>query len=80
MKAFHAFLDPGDILVVPSLDRYGRSPQDLINMVAELRTRGIGFISLHENLDITTPGGRLRLRRLGRVHPRTHRQIEVPRK
>ncbi|MEH0509590.1 recombinase family protein [Streptomyces sp. B21-106] len=55
----HAFLDAGDTLVVPSLDRYGRSLQDLINMVAELRTRGIGFTSLHENLDTTTPGGRL---------------------
>ncbi|MFD8951625.1 recombinase family protein [Streptomyces xanthophaeus] len=59
LKACHAFLDPGDTLVVPSLDRYGRSLQDLINIVAELRTRGIGFTSLHENLDTTTPGGRL---------------------
>ncbi|MFJ7588499.1 recombinase family protein [Streptomyces sp. NPDC097617] len=59
LKACHAFLDPGDTLVVPSLDRYGRGLQDLINMVAELRERGIGFTSLHENLDTTTPGGRL---------------------
>ncbi|WP_086769642.1 recombinase family protein [Streptomyces bobili] len=59
LKACHAFLAPGDTLVVPSLDRYGRSLQDLINMVAELRERGIGFTSLHENLDTTTPGGRL---------------------
>ena len=28
-------------------------------MVAELRERGIGFRSLHEALDTTTPGGRL---------------------
>jgi DNA invertase Pin-like site-specific DNA recombinase len=28
-------------------------------VVAELRERGIGFTSLHENLDTTTPGGRL---------------------
>ncbi|MEV7068505.1 recombinase family protein [Streptomyces collinus] len=59
LKACHAFLDADDTLVVPSLDRYGRSLQDLINMVAELRERGIGFTSLHENLDTTTPGGRL---------------------
>ncbi|MFE7215973.1 recombinase family protein [Streptomyces sp. NPDC001698] len=59
LKACHAFLDPGDTLVVPSLDRYGRSLQDLINMVAELRDRRVGFTSLHENLDTTTPGGRL---------------------
>ncbi|MGV9937379.1 recombinase family protein [Streptomyces olivaceoviridis] len=36
LKPCHAFLDPGDTLVVPSLDPYGRSLQDLINMVAEL--------------------------------------------
>ncbi|MCO8301801.1 recombinase family protein, partial [Streptomyces sp. RKCA744] len=59
LKACHAFLDAGDTLVVPSLDRYGRSLQDLINMVAELRERGIGFTSLHGNLDTTTPGGRI---------------------
>lgn len=59
LKACHAFLAPGDTLVVPSLDRYGRSLHDLITMVAELRQREIGFTSLHENLDTTTPGGRL---------------------
>ncbi|HYZ52088.1 MAG TPA: recombinase family protein [Streptosporangiaceae bacterium] len=59
LEACHAFLQPGDTLVVPSLDRYGRSLHDLITMVAELRTREIGFTSLHENLDTTTPGGRL---------------------
>lgn len=45
--------------MVPSWDRYGRSLRDLVNMVAELRTRGIGFASLHEKLDTLTPGGRL---------------------
>jgi len=44
---------------VPSLDRLGRSLQDLIAIVAGLRKRGIGFRSLHEALDTTTPGGRL---------------------
>ncbi|MFF3129819.1 recombinase family protein [Streptomyces sp. NPDC057908] len=50
---------PGDTIVVPSLDRLGRSIQDLIAIVAGLRKRGIGFQSLHESLDTTTPGGRL---------------------
>ncbi|MEV0220920.1 recombinase family protein [Streptomyces sp. NPDC050704] len=49
----------GDTLVVPSLDRLGRSIQDLIAIVAGLRERGVGFRSLHEALDTTTPGGRL---------------------
>ncbi|MFI6730499.1 recombinase family protein [Streptomyces atratus] len=59
LKACHAFLAAGDTLVVPALDRYGRSLQDLITMVGELRKREIGFTSLHERLDTTTPGGRL---------------------
>ena len=54
-----AFMAPGDTLVVPSLDRLSRSLQDLITTVGDLRRRGVGFTSLHENLDITTPGGRL---------------------
>jgi len=53
------YLRAGDTLVVPSLDRLSRSLQDLITLVAELRRRGIGFCSLHEALDTTTPGGRL---------------------
>ncbi|MFI7133704.1 recombinase family protein [Nonomuraea sp. NPDC050153] len=32
---------------------------DLITMVGDLRKREIGFTSLHEKLDTTTPGGRL---------------------
>lgn len=59
LKACHAFLQQGDTLVVPSLDRYGRSLQDLVNMVAALHERGIGFTSLHEKLGTLTPGGRL---------------------
>lgn len=53
------FMRPGDTLVVASLDRLSRSLQDLIGIVAELRRRSVGFRSLHEQLDTTTPGGRL---------------------
>jgi DNA invertase Pin-like site-specific DNA recombinase len=53
------YLREGDVLVVPSLDRLSRSLQDLIALVGELRRRGVGFTSLHEALDTTTPGGRL---------------------
>ncbi|MFJ1715546.1 recombinase family protein [Streptomyces sp. NPDC088260] len=53
------YLREGDTLVVPSLDRLGSSIQDLIAIVSGLRKRGVGFTSLHEALDTTTPGGRL---------------------
>jgi DNA invertase Pin-like site-specific DNA recombinase len=59
LEACLDYLRPGDILVVPSLDRLSRSLQDLITLVAGLRRRDLGFRSLHEDLDTTTPGGRL---------------------
>ena len=59
MAACLDYLRPGDTLVVPSLDRLSRSLADLIQIVGALRRRGVGFKSLHEALDTTTPGGRL---------------------
>lgn len=53
------YLRPGDVLVVASLDRLGRSLADLLAIVCGLRKRGVGFRSLHEALDTSTPGGRL---------------------
>ena len=45
--------------MVTELSRLGRSLQDLITIVADLRRHNVGFRSLHEQLDTTTPGGRL---------------------
>ncbi len=50
---------PGDTIVVLELWRLGRNLQDLLAIVGDLRRHGRGFKSLHENLDTTTPGGRL---------------------
>lgn len=49
----------GDTFVVYKLDRFGRSMLDLIEKVQDLTDRGIGFKSLTEGFDTTTPGGRL---------------------
>ena len=57
-KAFE-HLREGDVLVVWKLDRLGRSLKHLIQIVAELNERGIGFKSLKESIDTTTNGGRL---------------------
>ncbi len=48
-----------DILVVWKLDRMGRSMSHLIETIKILEKRGIGFRSLTENIDTTTPSGRL---------------------
>jgi DNA invertase Pin-like site-specific DNA recombinase len=52
-------LRSGDTVVVWRLDRLGRSLRNLIELVAMLDVRRIGFVSLTENIDTTTPGGRL---------------------
>lgn len=54
-----SFLKEGDILVVWRLDRLGRSLLDLISIITELEKRGVGFMSLTENIDTTTAGGKL---------------------
>jgi len=54
-----AFLRPGDTLAVWKLDRLGRSLKHLIETVAALQARKIGFRSLQESIDTTTSGGKL---------------------
>jgi DNA invertase Pin-like site-specific DNA recombinase len=53
------FVRSGDILVVWKLDRLGRSLKQLIEIVTELQKRNIGLRSLTENIDTTSPGGKL---------------------
>jgi DNA invertase Pin-like site-specific DNA recombinase len=52
-------LRSGDTLVVWRLDRLGRSLRHLIETVTDLSQRDVGFRSLTEQIDTTTPGGKL---------------------
>ena len=47
-----------DVIVVWRLDRWGRSVADLMTTLRELTDLGVGFVSLTEALDLTTPTGR----------------------
>jgi len=47
-----------DVVLVWRLDRWGRSVTDLLATLQELEHLGVGFISLTEALDLTTPAGR----------------------
>jgi DNA invertase Pin-like site-specific DNA recombinase len=53
------YVRDGDTLTVWKLDRLGRSMKHLIGIVTELEAKGVDFRSLTENIDTTTPGGRL---------------------
>ena len=54
-----AYVREGDTLVVWRLDRLGRSLQHLIETIAKLNNKNIGFKSITENIDTTTSGGKL---------------------
>src|SRR5215211_17726 len=57
LKEALQYARPGDTLIVWRLDRLGRSLKHLIETVTELERRGIGFKSLTEQIDTTTPEG-----------------------
>jgi DNA invertase Pin-like site-specific DNA recombinase len=59
LEAALHYLREGDTLVVWKLDRLGRSLKHLIETVHMLDAEGIGFKSLQESIDTTTPGGKL---------------------
>jgi len=50
---------PGDVIVVWRLDRLGRSLRHLIETVTQMSERGIEFRSIKEQIDTTTPTGKL---------------------
>lgn len=54
-----AYLRPEDTFVVWKLDRAGRSLKHLIELLKVLQERNIAFVSLTEQIDTTTPGGKL---------------------
>lgn len=58
-------LREGDTLVVWKLDRLGRSLKHLIESVHALEERGVGFRSLQDNIDTSSPGGKLLFHILG---------------
>ena len=59
------YVREGDTLVVWKLDRAGRSLTHLIELLKDLKERGIEFVSLTEQIDTTTPGGNLIFHMMG---------------
>ena len=80
-------LRKGDVLVVWRLDRLGRSLKHLIELMGELEGQGIGFQSMTEAIDTTTPGGKLVFHIFGAlaefernlIRERTHAGLEAAR-
>ena len=53
------FLREGDTLVITKLDRLGRSLSNLIELVAELEHRHVDLKVIDQNIDTTSPAGKL---------------------
>lgn len=75
------FARKGDVLMVTRLDRLARSVLDLNTISQELQSKGVDLIATEQNIDTTTPTGRLMFNMLGAIAEfetdlRRERQLE----
>lgn len=54
-----------DVVLVWKLDRFGRSLKHLVTTIADLEALGVAFVSLRDNIDLSTPSGRLMFQIIG---------------
>lgn len=54
-----------DVVLCWKVDRFGRSLRHLVNALADLDSYGVAFVSLRDNLDLSTPSGRLMFQIIG---------------
>lgn len=59
LEKMRAMLRKGDIVVIESLSRLGRSSKDLLSLIENFKARDVTLVSLRENIDISTPAGQL---------------------
>lgn len=60
-KRMMDFVREGDTLIVESYSRLSRSTKDLLETVERLKAKGVEFVSKKENIDTSTPAGKLML-------------------
>jgi len=75
------FARKGDVLVVTRLDRLARSVLDLHTIARELQGKGVDLVATEQNIDTTSPTGRLMFNMLGAIAEfetdlRRERQLE----
>lgn len=61
LQAMLDYVREGDVVVVSDFSRLARSTRDMLQIVQELTEKGVGLISLKENVDTETPQGRFML-------------------
>ena len=81
-------LRKGDVIVVWKLDRLSRSLRDVLTIMDRIQEKKAGFRSLTEEIDTTTPAGRMMMQMVGAfaeferamLKERTHAGLEAARK
>ena len=61
LQAMLSYVREGDVVVVSDFSRLARSTRDMLQIVQELTDKGVGLVSLKENVDTDTPQGRFML-------------------
>ena len=61
LEKMMGFVREGDTVVVESFSRFARSTRDLLDLVEQLESKGVEFISQKESIDTTTPQGKFML-------------------
>lgn len=61
LKEMLSFVRDGDTVICSDISRIARSTTDLLNIVEQLNNKNVGFVSIKENIDTTTPQGKFML-------------------
>lgn len=67
LKEMMAFVREGDTVVVEAISRLARCTKGLLELIEELERKKVGFKSIKENIDTTTPTGKFMLTVLGGI-------------
>jgi len=65
--ALFKYVREGDTVIVPAIDRLGRSTVDVLETVEALQAEGVRLVSMREGFDLGTPAGKLMLTMLAGV-------------
>jgi DNA invertase Pin-like site-specific DNA recombinase len=67
LKRMLTYVRQGDTVIIESISRFARNTRDLLDLIAQLTTKQVEFISKKEAIDTTTPTGRFMLTVFGAV-------------
>lgn len=75
LKALIDYARSGDILYIDSFSRLARSTKDLLGLIDRFNNNGIKLISIKENLDTSTPHGKLMITMIGAINEFEREQL-----